>query len=58
LNNLASLLQNEGDYEGAEPLFRRALAIDLIALGPNHPVTMTIKTNLQVLIDKKSAKQK
>jgi hypothetical protein len=39
-----------GDNVGVEPLLRRALAIDLNALGPNHPVTMTIKTNLQVLI--------
>jgi tetratricopeptide (TPR) repeat protein len=27
LNNLASLLQDKGDYADAEPLYRRALAI-------------------------------
>ncbi len=25
VNNLAGLLQNKGDYDGAEPLYRRAL---------------------------------
>ena len=36
-NNLAALLYAKGDYVQAEPLFRRALAVDENALGPEHP---------------------
>ena len=39
LNNLAVLLKTKGDYAGAEPLYRRALAIRERALGPDHPDT-------------------
>ncbi len=52
LNNLAGLLYAEGDYAGAEPLYRRALAIDEKALGPNHPKTLQIKKNLDGLLQK------
>ena len=39
LNNLGSLLQDEGDFAAARPLFERALAIYEKALGPEHPDT-------------------
>jgi len=58
LNNLALLLQDKGDSAGAEPLYRRALAIAEKVLGPDHPQTKTVRTNLQALLDKQSAKQK
>jgi len=35
-NNLALSLTHAGDYAAAEPLYRRALAIDEKALGPDH----------------------
>jgi tetratricopeptide (TPR) repeat protein len=50
LNNLASLLQDQGDFEGARPLFERALAIYEKALGPDHPVTATTLNNLAFVL--------
>ena len=41
LNNLALLLQAQGDLAGARPLYERALAIREKALGPKHPDTAT-----------------
>jgi tetratricopeptide (TPR) repeat protein len=46
LNNLALLLNTQEDYAGAEPLYRRALAIDEQTLGPEHPDTATSLNNL------------
>ena len=37
LNNLASLLQATNRLGEAEPLMRRALAIDEASYGPDHP---------------------
>jgi tetratricopeptide (TPR) repeat protein len=39
LNNLATLLQAQGDYNAARPYFERALQIREQALGPEHPDT-------------------
>jgi nephrocystin-3 len=50
LNNLARLLQAQGDYAGAEPLYRRALAIAEKAEGPDHPSTGTTLNNLARLL--------
>jgi tetratricopeptide (TPR) repeat protein len=49
LNNLALLLQHQGDYAAARPLYERALAICEQALGPQHPTTATSLNNLAVL---------
>ena len=46
LNNLACLLQDQGDLAGARPLFERALAIREKVLGPEHPDTATSLNNL------------
>ncbi len=46
LNNLAELYRAQGNYEQAEPLYRRALAIDEKALGPEHPGLATDLNNL------------
>jgi tetratricopeptide (TPR) repeat protein len=46
LNNLARLLQAQGDLAGARPLFGRALAILEKALGPGHPNTNATRANL------------
>jgi len=53
LNNLAMLLKDKGDYNGAEPLYRRALAIYEKALGAQHPHTATSLNNLAELLDNK-----
>jgi hypothetical protein len=37
LNNLANLLQAQGDLAAAHLLFKRALAIFEKAFGPDHP---------------------
>jgi tetratricopeptide (TPR) repeat protein len=50
LNNLASLLEAQGDYAAAEPLFRRALTIAEKTLGPEHPVTAIRLINLSSLL--------
>src|SRR5271157_4022238 len=53
LNNTALSLKYAGDYAGAEPLYRRALAIDEKALGPEHPAVATNLNNLAALLHTK-----
>lgn len=53
LNNLALSLVDAGDYAGAEPLVRRALAIDQKALGPDHPNVAAVLNTLAVLLQTK-----
>ena len=50
LNDLAALLQAQGDLAGARPLYERALAIREKALGPEHPDTATSLNNLALLL--------
>src|SRR5271157_1049177 len=50
LNGTARSLMQAGDYSGAEPLFRRALAIDEKALGPDHPDVARDLNNLAMLL--------
>ncbi len=52
LNNLAFLLKEQGKYSEAEQLYRRAIAIDEKSLGLNHPITLTLKENLNKLLEK------
>jgi tetratricopeptide repeat protein len=49
LNNLAQLLQATNRLAEAEPLIRRALAIDEASYGPDHPNTVTVRDNLAAL---------
>jgi tetratricopeptide (TPR) repeat protein len=44
------LLQAQGDYEAAQPLYQRALDIREQALGPKHPDTATSLNNLAGLL--------
>ena len=46
LNNLAVLYRAQGRYAEAEPLYKRSLAIDEKALGPEHPDVGTALNNL------------
>jgi tetratricopeptide (TPR) repeat protein len=50
LNNLALLLQATNRLAGAEPLYRRALAIDEASYGPNHPDVARDLNNLASLL--------
>jgi tetratricopeptide (TPR) repeat protein len=50
LNNLAGLLQDQGDLAAARPLFERTLAIREKAFGPEHPRTATSLNNLARLL--------
>ena len=50
LNNLAGLLQAQGDLAGARPLYERALAILEKALGPDHPNTNRVRRNFACLL--------
>ena len=51
LNNLALLYDDQGRYAEAEPLYKRALAIDEKALGPDHPDVAQSLNNLAALYD-------
>ena len=46
MNNLALSLSNAGNFTEAEPLYKRALATNEEALGPNHPGVATNLNNL------------
>jgi tetratricopeptide (TPR) repeat protein len=50
LNNLAWLLQETNRLAEAEPLMRRALAIDEASYGPNHPNVAIRLNNLALLL--------
>lgn len=49
LTNLALLLQAQGDYAAARPLFERALVITERTLGPDHSDTARSLANLASL---------
>jgi tetratricopeptide (TPR) repeat protein len=46
LNNLAGLYNKHGRYDEAEPLYKRVVTIDEMALGPNDPNVASALTNL------------
>jgi len=46
LNNLAVLLQDQGELAAASPLLERALATYERVLGTDHPDTATARANL------------
>ena len=46
LNNLAELYRAQGHYAQAEPLFKRALAMQEHTLGPVHPLTKAARESL------------
>ena len=50
LNNLAALLQATNRLAEAEPLMRRALAIDEESFGPGHPKVARDLNNLAQLL--------
>ncbi len=50
LNNLARLLKDTNRVEEAEPMMRRALAIDEKSYGPEHPEIVIDLNNLALLL--------
>ncbi|HYM73849.1 MAG TPA: CHAT domain-containing tetratricopeptide repeat protein [Stellaceae bacterium] len=50
LNGLATFLQFTGALDRAEKLLRQSLAIDLAALGPDHPDVATRRGNLALVL--------
>jgi len=48
-NQLAALLDDQGDYAAARPLYERALAIMEKSAGPDHPNTRVVRENLEAL---------
>jgi tetratricopeptide (TPR) repeat protein len=46
LNNMASLYRSQGQYEKAERLYRRALAIKEKVLGSENPEVVASRENL------------
>ena len=51
LNNRAQTIQATNPPAEAEPLMRRALAIFRTSLGNEHPSTLTVQRNLDLLLD-------
>jgi tetratricopeptide (TPR) repeat protein len=49
-NNLAALREDQGKYDQAEPLYRRAIEIDEKVLGKDHPNVATDYNNLAHLL--------
>ena len=49
LSNLAGLYMQQEHYADAEPLYKRALAIDQQVFGPDHPEVATSLRNLAAL---------
>jgi tetratricopeptide (TPR) repeat protein len=45
-SNLATVLQDLGDYEGAKKLLEKAYKVYFTQLGDLHPSTKIIKSNL------------
>jgi tetratricopeptide (TPR) repeat protein len=50
MNEIAQLMERRGEHEGAEDMFRRALAIDRAALGADHPQVIHNMHNLAVVL--------
>ena len=51
LASVGQLLHNLARFKEAEPLYRRALAIDEAAHGPDHPNVATMLCNLAGLLE-------
>jgi hypothetical protein len=50
MHELARWLNNRAEHDEAEPLYRRALAIDEKSFGPKHPEVATDLNNLARLL--------
>jgi tetratricopeptide (TPR) repeat protein len=50
MNDLAFWLNNRAEHSEAEPLYRRALALNEKGFGPEHPNVATVLNNLALLL--------
>jgi hypothetical protein len=50
MNNMARMLGNQGKYEQAEEMYRRALRLWETVLGKEHLFTLTSMGNLAVVL--------
>lgn len=50
MNNLEVLLDSQGKYSEAEPIFRQALALSEKVLGTDHPNTLISMNNVALLL--------
>ena len=48
-SNLALVLRDSGDYQGARELLEKALKVFLHSLGENHPYTTGVQSRLDSL---------
>ena len=55
LNNQAELYKEQGRYADAEPLYKRLMAINEKALGPDHPSVALALNDLAELSKKRVA---
>ena len=57
LNDLASLLHDQGKYDEAELVMREALEISRRALGDEHPITMGMKRGLEEILSERDSSE-
>jgi len=57
LNNLGELYYHRGEYQRAEPLLSRALAIREKSLGPGHPSIASALKSYALLLRKLNQKK-
>jgi hypothetical protein len=50
VNNLASVLSDQGKYEQAEEMHRQALGLSETVLGEEYPFTLTSMNNLATVL--------
>src|SRR5271154_3522108 len=50
MNNLATVLRDQGKYEQAEEMFRQALRLRETVLGKEHPDILTSMSNLAYVL--------
>jgi tetratricopeptide (TPR) repeat protein len=50
MNNFAFLLQSQGKYDKAKPIYQQTLLLIEKVLGKEHPSTLAIMNNLASLL--------
>ena len=57
MNNLAEVLRDQGKYQAAEEMHRRALELKGKVLGPEHPSTLASMNNLGLVLRGQAAEE-
>jgi hypothetical protein len=50
MNNLATVLRDQGKYEQVEEMHRQVLGLSETVLGKEHPSTLTSMNNLAIVL--------